>query len=342
MAIKEPTKQVIDYEKIKEIVDEWLEKNTFSHTDYSNIGNLVDQKEQRKISVVFPTLNEEETIGNVVHTIKSELCDKYDLVDEILVVDSGSTNNTKQEAVNAGAKFFLSEDHLKEQGIHRGKGENLWTSLYVSEGDIIIWIDADIKNINSRFAYGLIGPLLEHDYIKYSKAFYERPIEVTQDSKKILAKTGGGRVTELNAKPLISGFFPMLSGFIQPLSGEYGGKREVLETVPFYNGYAVEMGLLIDIWDKYGLDAMAQVDLERREHRNQKLPALKKMSYGIMKAVLEKAEEAGKIVNNMGFNGLFSPVNNLGTFSLDEEKIENVERPPMITLEGYMKKFHSQ
>jgi len=337
--MKEPTKEVIDYDHITNRVNEWLISNTFQCHDFKDIGQLVDSKKNQKITLAIPTLNEQKTIGKIIKKLKP-LSDKYNLLDEIIVVDSGSTDNTRQEAVQAGAKFYLSENHLKEQGIHRGKGENLWTSLYVSQGDIIAWIDADIKNIHPRFVYGILGPLLMNENISYSKSFYERPLDISlEDGKKINARTGGGRVTEIGVKPDINWLFPNLVGFIQPLSGEYAGKRELLEQIPFFSGYAVEIGHLIDIDDRFGLETMAQVDLIKREHRNQDLDKLGKMAYGIKKAMIMKAEEQGKIVNKIGSNGLRRPTDNLGTYTIFEESIENVLRPPMIKLPEYRRKF---
>ncbi|MBC7189835.1 glucosyl-3-phosphoglycerate synthase, partial [Candidatus Aerophobetes bacterium] len=253
-------------------LDRWIRSNTFHHSRFSDIKKLVNLKEKKnlKISLAFPTLNEEKTIGKEIEVMREELQLKYPLLDEIAVIDSGSTDNTLKIAEEAGAKVYLSAECLPQYGHIKGKGENLWKSLYLLEGDIILWIDADIKNIHPKFAYGILGPLLEFDHISYVKAFYERPIRIGNK----IRRSGGGRVTEILVRPLLSNFYPELSGFLQPLSGEYAGRREILEKVPFRVGYGVEIGLLIDIYEQSGLFSMAQVDLDKRIHRNRSLDEL--------------------------------------------------------------------
>ena len=186
---------------------------------------------------------------------------------------------------------FQHTDILPELGSHIGKGEALWKSLHVLDGDIVAWIDTDISNIQPRFVYGLLGPLLRESRIQYVKGFYQRPI---REGDKLLSE-GGGRVTELMARPLINLFFPELSGIIQPLAGEYAGRRALLESVPFYTGYSVEIGLLIDILEAQGISAIGQVDLERRIHRNQPLGNLSQMSYVILQGAIRKLEERHRI-----------------------------------------------
>src|SRR4029453_6495501 len=170
-----------------------------------------------------------------------------------------------------------------------GKGEALWKSLHVCKGDLICFVDADIRNFHARFVYGLLGPLPEDPEIQYVKAFCERPIR----ERNALRATGGGRVTELLARPVINLLWPELAGVVQPLSGEYAGRRETLEQVPFFSGYGVELGLLVDIAARFGVDAIAQVDLDRRVHRNQDMQALGRMSFGILQAVFLPLAEGG-------------------------------------------------
>jgi hypothetical protein len=208
----------------------------------------------------------------------------------------------------------------------------LWKSLYVLNGDIIAWIDTDIKNIHPRFVYGVLGPLLRDRRIQYVKGFYRRPLK--QGDK--LVAGGGGRVTELTARPLINLFFPELSGLIQPLSGEYAGRREALERVPFFTGYGVETGLLIDLLETFGLQAIAQVDLLERIHHNQTLPSLSKMSFAIIQVVIRRLEDRYKIrlleeVNKTMDQIRYEP----GRFFLETTEIRERERPPMITLPEY-------
>jgi glucosyl-3-phosphoglycerate synthase len=189
------------------------------------------------------------------------------------VIDSGSTDDTRAIAARFGARVFSSRDILKSYGTFRGKGENLWKSLFVLQGDIIVWIDADISNIGPKFVYGLLGPLLERPEIGYVKAFYERPLRSTSG----LTLSGGGRVTEILVRPLFSLFYPELAGLVQPLSGEYAGRRRLLERLPFSVGYGVEVGHLIDIYHQHGIESLAQVDLTAA-HRNQPVEALSRMS----------------------------------------------------------------
>jgi len=156
-------------------IDEWINSNTYHHSSFSDISHLVELKKKKnlKISLAFHTENEEETIDEGINVIKEKLQIEYPLLDEITVIDSGSTDRTRELARHAGAKFYLNKDCLPEFGTIQGKGENLWKSLYVLEGDIIVWVDADIRNIHPKFVYGTVGPLLEYDHLKYVKAFYE-------------------------------------------------------------------------------------------------------------------------------------------------------------------------
>ena len=192
--------------------------------------------------------------------MKGALVDRVPLIDQIVVIDSDSEDRTAEIAAELGVPVHRHSDILPELGSFIGKGEALWKSLHVLDGDIVAWIDTDISNIQPRFVYGLIGPLLQEPQLQYVKGFYQRPI---RSGDKLQAE-GGGRVTELMARPLINLFYPELSGMIQPLSGEYAGRRSLLERLPFFTGYAVEIGLLIDILDQAGLQSVGQVDLERR------------------------------------------------------------------------------
>jgi len=318
-------------------LDRWIKTNTFHHSRYSDIKKLVELKERKnlKISLAFPTLNEEETIGREVEVMKNELQLKYPLIDEIAVIDSGSTDNTRQIAEAAGAEVYLASECLPQYGFIRGKGENLWKSLYILEGDIILWLDADIKNIHPKFAYGILGPLLEFDHICYVKGFYERPIKVGRRMRS----SGGGRVTEILVRPLLSNFYPELSGFLQPLSGEYAGRREVLESVPFRVGYGVEIGLLIDIYEQWGLFSLAQVDLDKRIHRNRGLHELSKMSFAILHTFFTRLQQQGIVSLNKKIEEYFNTVKAKGEeIFLVREKFTFVERKPMIEIKEYREK----
>jgi glucosyl-3-phosphoglycerate synthase len=319
-----------------------LLQKTWHHSRFADIARLVSLKEQKglKISLAFPTLNEEATIGKEILVMRAELMDRYPLLDEIVVIDSSSRDSTRKVAERFGARVFDSKNILPNLGTYRGKGENLWKSLYVLEGDIIVWVDADISNIAPKFVYGLIGPLLEDDETAYVKAFYERPIRYS----KSISSTGGGRVTEILVRPLFSYFYPQLARLIQPLSGEYAGRRSLLERLSFSVGYGVELGHLIDIFELSGIEALAQVDLDLRIHRNQSTAALGKMAFGILNTFMAR---------NRQFNGATLP-GELGdrhiAMEMDDSvegsshrviktEVPTVERPPIIDIPEYREKF---
>jgi glucosyl-3-phosphoglycerate synthase len=313
--------------------------HTFHSKAFMDKRRLVDLKEKKglRISLAFPTLNEEGTIAKEVLVLKTELMDRVPLGDEIAVIDSGSTDKTREIAAKYGAKVYVSEDILGSYGSFRGKGENLWKSLYVLRGDIIVWIDADIANIDPKFLYGLVGPLLEHDGIGYVKAFYRRPIH----SQGGLTPSGGGRVTEILIRPLFSLFYPELAELIQPLSGEYAGRRSILEQIPFSVGYGVEVGHLIDIYHKFGPEVFAQVDMDQRIHRNQSIEALSRMSYGVIATFLDRLEKYGeaKILKSLGDAHIALMATESGQ-ELVTSSISTTERPPMRMVDAYIRKFY--
>jgi glucosyl-3-phosphoglycerate synthase len=317
----------------------WLEKNTFHYSQFGDLYRLVEEKQKKNltISLCLPTLNEEKTIAKEIIIMKSELMTRYSLVDELIVIDSGSTDNTVGIAEAFGADVYISNDILPDLEQFKGKGENLWKALYITKGDIIVYIDADIKNIHHRFAYGLIGPLLMNDHIKYAKAFYDRPISI---GKNKIRPTGGGRVTELVIRPLFSLFFPELTQIIQPLSGEYAGYREIFENIPFPIGYGVETSMILDIYEKWGLDVMAQVDLDRRIHRNQDTKALGRMAFAILKTFINRQKRSGLIDLK---EDLFDEIIQYNLVDNEYQpkalQIKGLERPPMVTIPEYREKF---
>jgi nucleotide-binding universal stress UspA family protein len=322
---------------ISEIVDRWFAENTFHSREFRNLRYLVDLKERQglTISLVLPTLNEEKTVGPIISTIKSQLFDRFRLLDEILVIDSDSTDGTVDLARSLGVDVYRHPDILPDHGTYRGKGEGLWKGLYVAKGDIIVWIDSDITGIHPKFVYGLIGPLLTQPHLGFVKGFYRRPLNLGGQ----IATTGGGRVTELTARPLVNLFYPQLSGLVQPLAGEMAGRREVLEAIPFFTGYGVETGLLIDILDQFGLRSIAQTDLEERVHRNQSLLDLSKMAFAIVQVVINRLGEKERLQ----LLGEVSTTMKLIHYSpeelyLEEREIREHERPPMKTLEEYVRR----
>lgn len=317
----------------------WLQDNTFHHSDFSDIRKLVEMKQKKglKISLCLPTLNEEKTIAKEIIIMKSELMLRYPLLDEIAVIDSGSTDRTREIAESYGVDVYLADEILPHMEKYKGKGENLWKALYVLSGDIIVYIDADIKNIHHRFVYGLVGPLLMQDDIRYVKAFYDRPLSI--DAKRV-KPTGGGRVTELVIRPLFSLFTPQLSQIIQPLSGEYAGFRDVLEKVSFPIGYGIETSMLLDIYEQYGMDIIAQVDLDKRVHRNQDTLALGRMAFGIMQTFLKRIEKLGLVkINSEMFDEMLQHEILEGRYEKIVTEMRAKERPPIISLPEYRELF---
>ncbi len=329
----EPEPAPVDY-TISVIVDKWFAENTFHAREFQDLKRLVDLKEKQGLtaSLGLPTLNEEKTIGRIIQTVRDQFMVRHRLLDEIVVIDSNSTDRTVEIAQGLGVPVVKHPEVLTQYEKWRGKGEALWNSLYILRGDLIAWIDTDIVNIHPRFVYGILGPLIQKPELVYVKGFYQRPLK---SGGKTEAR-GGGRVTELTARPLINLFYPELSGFVQPLSGEYAGRREALERVPFFAGYGVEIGLLIDIWAKYGLPRIGQVDLEERVHRNQSITALSKMSFEIIQVVMQRVGQARGIELVDELNKSMKMIRYAqAEFQLDVADIRARERPPMITVPEY-------
>jgi hypothetical protein len=328
-----PAAAPVGYEAISILVDKWFAENTFHSHEFQDLHRLVDLKKAQglTISLGLPALNEEQTVGRVITTIRRALMDNVPLLDEIVLIDSNSTDRTRRIAQRLGVPVYVHQEILPQQGAFQGKGEALWKSLYVLHGDIIAWIDTDITNIHPRFVYGLLGPLLREPRLQYVKGFYRRPLRVGDR----LQAGGGGRVTELVARPMLNLFYPELSGVVQPLSGEYAGRRAALEQLPFSTGYGVETGLLIDMLGKFGLQAIAQCDLEERIHKNQELQALGKMSFQILQVFIRRLEQRqGPMLAEV--NKTMKLIQHeQDRFYLDIEDIREYERPPMISLPEY-------
>ena len=321
---------------IGEIVDKWFVQNTFSSTEFADLRRLVEAKERQglTISVGLPTLNEEATVRRVIRAIRTRLMERFPLVDEIVVIDSDSVDRTRDIAREEGVPVHIHSQILPGTGSYVGKGEALWKSLHVLRGDIVVWIDTDVSNAHPKFAYGIVGPLLMRPDLQFVKAFYQRPLRVDGE----LQATGGGRVTELTARPILNLFFPELSGMVQPLSGEQGGRRALLEQLPFFTGYGVETGLLIDTLQRAGLGAIAQVDMKQRIHRNQTLLALSKMSFEILQVALRRVGEAhGERLWDEANSSikLITPEDG-GKLHLEMHDIIATERPPMATVPAYI------
>jgi glucosyl-3-phosphoglycerate synthase len=263
----------------------WITRRSSQAGDWTT-RELVAAKRGTTVSVVIPARNEEATVGAIVAAIRDELYGV--LVDEILVVDSRSTDATAEVAAAAGATVVAQDAVFPELGGLAGKGEALWKGVAATSGDLVVFVDGDLHDFTTDYVTGLLGPLLTDPSIAYVKGFYHRPLGTEAD--------GGGRVTELVARPLLNMFWPELAGFVQPLAGEYAGRREVLESIPFVANYGVEVGHLIDLLEQRGLDALAQVDLGHRAHRHQSTQALGRMAGQIMQTLFDRLERHGRMV----------------------------------------------
>ena len=326
--------RVVPPKNLSDQVDQWFAENTFHRREFADLAKLVDLKRKQNltISLGLPALNEAETVGNIIQIVKTTLFDEVPLLDEIVLIDSCSTDDTVKIAEDLGVPVVVHQDILPDEGALSGKGEALWKSLHVLKGDIIAWVDTDIRNFYPGFVYGLLGPLLREPEIQYVKGFYRRPIKM--DGK--LVSEGGGRVTELKIRPLLNLFYPELSGMIQPLSGEYAGRRTVLEQVPFFTGYGVETGLLIDLFNEFGLKAIAQVDLEERVHRNQPLVSLSQMSFAIIQVVVQRLQQKNRIEIMDEVNRSMKLIKpQMKSYALELKPIQDRERPPMISIPAY-------
>ncbi|MGW4563511.1 glucosyl-3-phosphoglycerate synthase [Streptomyces sp. NPDC004561] len=306
-----------------EEVERWLSTRSWSVSDRPlHLVLAAKQRTGHTISVVLPALNEEETVGDIVAVIRRDLVERVPLVDEIVVVDSGSTDRTSAVAAAAGARVVHRDDILPRIPAVPGKGEVLWRSLLVTTGDIVCFIDADLREFSSDFVSGIVGPLLTDPEVDLVKAMYDRPLAGSAGQ--------GGRVTELMARPLLNMHWPQLAGFVQPLGGEYAARRSLLEQLPFPVGYGVELGMLVDALHLAGLDALAQVDVGVRKHRHQDGQALGRMAAAIYRTAQLRLARGHLIRPSLtqferGEDG-FEP----RTYSVDTE-----ERPPMTEIAEY-------
>lgn len=305
-------------------VPDWFEARRYDAHHFDPVSLLAAKRGQR-VSVVLPALDEQDTVGGVVAALREAVVDRVGLVDEIVVVDSGSVDLTRAEAARAGARVVAAADVEPGLGHCRGKGEALWKSLFTTCGDILVFVDADLPRIGPHYVTGLLGPLLTEPDVALVKAFYDRPLTTTEG----VSPDGGGRVTELVARPLLNLYWPRLSGVVQPLAGEYAARRWLLERLPFPRGYGVEIGILIDLLDLVGLDGLAQVDLGYREHRHQSDEALAAMSASIMHTALGRLGLPGTAATLTQFRRVDGvPVARVRPVQTDE-------RPPALSVPEY-------
>ncbi|MBI2862985.1 MAG: glucosyl-3-phosphoglycerate synthase [Chloroflexi bacterium] len=322
-------------EPLPSLVDKWFGENTFHSREFSHLDDLIALKRQQvtTVGLVLPVLNEEDTIATMIRTLKAELLESKPLLDEIVVLDGGSSDRTREIAQELQVPVYRQDEILPELGSFRGKGEGLWKSLYVTNSDIIVWLDADIRNIHPKFVYGLVGPILTEQRIQFVKGFCRSPVP----SDGSAYDTAGEQVTELTIRPLLNLFFPELSGMIQPLGGENAIRRKVLESVPVHTGYGMEMALLVDVFERYGLTSIAQTDLEERIDRVRPLVAMSKVSFAIIQVVVKELEERSKVRLLEDVNKSMKVINyaDSGSFSLEVVEMDDAQRPPIVTVPRY-------
>jgi glucosyl-3-phosphoglycerate synthase len=291
-----------------------------------DVAALADAKARQgsTISVCLPARDEEATVGHIVATVRRNLMEHVALVDEVVVLDDGSSDATAEAARWEGAQVHSVAEVLPDVAPGSGKGNALWMSLFAAQGDIVCWVDADVRNFRSDFVTRLVGPLVNDPGVGFVKGYYRRPL--------FGRPTGGGRVTELVARPLLSALFPNLAHIVQPLGGEYAGRRSLLETLPFVEGYGVELGLLVDVANAIGVTGIRQADLGVREHRNRSIEDLAPQAMEVLLTALRRA--------GVGRGDLPTT---LVRFGEEHEKVlvpvEARERPPMLTVPAYREKF---
>ncbi|MEU3407243.1 glucosyl-3-phosphoglycerate synthase [Streptomyces sp. NPDC006670] len=306
-------------------VERWLADRSWSAADRP-LDQLLERKRAAgtTVSVVLPALDEEATVGEIVRVIRRDLIEglPVPLVDELVVVDSGSTDRTAEVAAKAGARVVHRDEILPRLPAVRGKGEVLWRSLLATTGEIVCFVDADLRDFSSAFVSGIVGPLLTNPQVQFVKAMYDRPLGD--------APGQGGRVTELVARPLLNLHWPRLAGFVQPLGGEYAVRRSLLERLPFPVGYGVELGLLVDALHTVGLDAMAQVDVGVRLHKHQSGQALGRMAAAIYRTAQLRLSR-GHLVRPELIQFERGP----DGFVPRSHPVDTEERPPMLEIAEY-------
>ncbi len=315
------------------VVEAWSACRTSRAQDWP-ADRLLQAKGQATVSVVIPARDEETTVGVIVAAIRSALIQAVPLVDEVIVVDSRSVDGTAAAARAAGAFVVSQDDDTRGQPPMPGKGGAMWAGLAVASGDIVAFIDADVDPFDPRFVTGLLGPLLTDPAISFVKGFYHRPLTSGGYSEP----DGGGRGTELLARPLLNLFWPDLAGFVQPLAGEAAGRRQLLDQVPFVSGYGVEIAMLVDLLGLAGLDALAQVDLGERVHRNQSNEALGQMAAQILLTAWSRLARQGRADASTPLPSVLTQFRRGGQQPLPDLGREIVvsdigidERPPLMT-----------
>jgi glucosyl-3-phosphoglycerate synthase len=324
-------------ERVSMFVDavEWFGHRSYDYRQFSDLEKMGSRKGELglTVSAILPCRNVADTVGGIIDEIHA-VNEQAPLVDQILAVNADSADGTAEVAASKGAEVYSENELLSDYGGTHGKGDAMWRSLSVARGDLIMFMDADTKGFKAQLVYGVLGPILYVPEVRFVKAAYRRPFK----SHESVEVDGGGRVTELTAKPLFNLFYPELSGFVQPLAGEFVADKELFCSIPFLTGYAVETGIMIDVLKRVGLGAMAQVDLGTRQNRHQPLRDLSRMSYSVVRAVARRLRQEGRLNQPRDPNlpeQLFQFSNYLHAVAtpeglkLQEYVEELVERPPI-------------
>lgn len=303
------------------IATNWYQDNTMHHGAFA--AAVVAATRGCTISVCLPARNEALTIGTVLERLLPLV--QRGIVDEVVVVDD-SKDGTGDIARRLGATVYDQSSLMPQFGPVRGKGDAMWRALSVLTGDVVCFLDADTRDFSERLAIGLIGPLVHGDQLEFVKGFYRRPLQLPDGTR---LPEGGGRVTELLARPLLNRFHPELAGFVQPLAGEIAARRDLLDQLPFALGYGVDIALLIDASERVGIDRLAQVDLGIRQNRHQPLADLGPMAAAVLAAVTTRLQRAGRLEPSS--ETFLRPDPEAG---LREDSAAQAERPPMASLHG--------
>ena len=316
---------------------EWFEQRSHHHGDFEGLSVSSETRAERpSTTLIFPARNVAGTIGTILAIVEG-LRARTGLPDQVIVVDADSPDGTAEIARAHGAEVYSENELMRDHGPAQGKGDAMWRALSVARGDIVMFADSDTDDFEEHFVYGTLGPLLADPQLQFVKAAFRRPFK--QGEERIL--DGGGRVTELMAKPLLNLFYPELAGFVQPLAGEFAARRDVLSRVPFFTGYGVEIGMLIDVFDQVGLAGLAQVDLGTRQNRHQSLASLSRMSSVVLRTLAARESLAQRVDEALDESvpelweqpdTYLHAVATEDGLRLDEHLNELVERPPLATL----------
>jgi glucosyl-3-phosphoglycerate synthase len=314
------------------LLREWLATRSFPYNRFRDLRRIADAKRRRGLSVslILPTLNVADTLRPILLDLDRLRSGETALLDQVIVVDGRSTDGTVRIAENAGVDVYQQDALMPQLGPALGKGDAMWRALGQVDGDVIAFADTDTRGFRCESVGAMLAPLLVDPDIQFVKAAFRRPFAAVNS----VTPDGGGRVTELTAKPLFNLFFPPLTGFAQPLAGEFAGRRDLLRALPFFTGYGVETGLLIDTLRRVGLRAMAQVDVGTRQNRHQPLADLGRMSYAVLRTVLRRLDdpdlgESGRLAARAMAESLYTHSATIGGgFKLTAYHEALVERPP--------------